>query len=127
LPGSEKIRRLKNPTCSVEIDLWGRAIASFTLRGSKVNPLNFRFTVEQMPFNNRDLAPYRGHFLCLGRWGRPYEGEIKAGVPDHGQFANIVWNDKRKDSCQLDIECFSELEGLHLKKYIELGHNIPTC
>ncbi len=123
LPGSEKIRRLKNKVCSVEIDLWGGAITSFILRGSRINPLNFRFTLEQMPLNNRDGAPYRGHFLCLGRWGRPSEGEIKAGIPDHGQFANIVWNEKRKDSRQLDIDCFSELEGLHLKRYIELDSN----
>src|ERR1700755_3260544 len=83
---------LENSLCSLTVDSFGGAITNFHLKDEQqINPLSFAFTQEQMPENNKNGAPYQGHFLCLGRWGLPSEGEIKTGVPNHGEAANIHW------------------------------------
>ena len=80
-----------------------------------------------MPENNKEGAPYQGHFLCLGRWGEPSEGEIKAGLPNHGQFANILWNAKeRKQINILEMAATAPLEGLFIKRKIILGKQDPV-
>src|SRR5687768_16229753 len=90
-------RNIWNQSVSITIDLFGGAITDLHLRGYRLNPLAFRFSKEQMPENNRSGAVYQGHFLCLGRWGSPSGGEIKKGMPNHGQFANIMWEEGNKD------------------------------
>lgn len=87
----DTIRTLGNETASLTVDLYGGAITDFHLKDDAVNPLTFAFSKEEMPENNRAGAPYQGHFLCLGRWGPPSAGEIKSGMPHHGQAANISW------------------------------------
>ncbi len=124
LKASTKI--LENGSGCLEIDLFGGAITSFKLHEGEINPLSFRFSAEQMPANNKAGAPYRGHFLCLGRWGLPSEGEIKAGVPDHGQIANIMWQAEEGDQTQFEMQTHSELEGLHVKRLIQMDINSPV-
>ena len=103
---------LANETCLLSVDSFGGVIVDFHLVGEeKVNPLSFAFTKEQMPDNNREGAPYRGHFLCAGRWGLPSEGEIKRGIPNHGEAANIQWQAEQKDKCIL-MQANAKKEGL---------------
>jgi len=80
-----------NETASLTVDLCGGAITGFRLLDGGINPLTFKLGPEDMPPHNRTGASYRGHFICLGRWGPPSPGEIKAGIPDHGQAANLTW------------------------------------
>ena len=117
---------LHNNHCSVSIDLFGGAIMDFRLLHNSINPLSFSFTKEMMPPNNRSGANYQGHFLCLGRWGAPSPGEINAGMPHHGQFANISWTVKnqRKDWAQMDT--VAALEGLAIERTILLDKNNPV-
>lgn len=124
LKASTKI--LQNGAGSLEIDLFGGAITSFHLHETGINPLSFRFTKEQMPENNKAGAPYQGHFLCLGRWGLPSEGEIKSGVPDHGQIANILWEAGKYDHLQLEMQAHSQLEGLQIQRNIQLDKDSPV-
>lgn len=118
----ETIRTLRNPAATLSVDLAGGAIRDFHLGPADgLNPLSFSFEREDMPLNNRNGAPYRGHFVCLGRWGEPSEGERKAGMPNHGQAANLQWealpgSDQR--SLAMEVNC--PLEGLHLKRQLEL-------
>ncbi len=111
---------LHNKACSLEIDLHGGAITDFHLHDGKINPLNFRFSKEQMPPNNQAGAPYQGHFLCLGRWGEPSAGEIKAGVPDHGEIANILWEPGEANPLKLSMVADAKLEGLHINRTIQM-------
>ena len=115
-------RTIQNKSASLTIDLLGGAITDLHLHDEeKINPLSFAFTKEQMPPNNKAGAVYQGHFLCLGRWGLPSEGEIKAGVPNHGQFANIMWNElQQNDDLLLRMHVNSELEGLYIKRELKL-------
>lgn len=80
-----------NETASLSVDLYGGGITDFHLLEDGINPFTFKFAPEDMPEHNRSGASYRGHFICLGRWGPPTPGEIAAGIPDHGQAANMIW------------------------------------
>ncbi len=82
---------LSNSTSQLSIDLQGGAIVDFHLKASKINPFTWKVTTEQMPANNKPGAVFQGHFLCLGRWGAPTEGEMKAGVPHNGQAGRDTW------------------------------------
>lgn len=119
-------RILYNEAVYLEIDLYGGAITDFHLHNSKINPLNFRFIKEQMPQNNQSGAPYQGHFLCLGRWGEPSAGEIKAGLPDHGQIANILWEAVEGNHEELKMRAESKLEGLHIDRTVQLDSHHPV-
>ena len=121
----ETVKVLQNGSCSVEIDLFGGAIAKFCVHGEDINPLSFRLPAEQMPENNKSGAPYQGYFLCLGRWGRPSVGEIKAGMPDHGQLTNILWEAEDSGPMKLEMRAFSPMEGPHVNRSIELSRNSP--
>lgn len=88
---------ISNETASLAVDLYGGGIVDFHLLDGGINPFTFKFAPEDMPEHNRSGASYRGHFICLGRWGPPTSGEINAGIPDHGQAANMIWTQKHTD------------------------------
>ncbi|WP_224997884.1 hypothetical protein [Cesiribacter sp. SM1] len=120
-PGISKELTLKNSLASLSLDLWGGAITDFHLLENGVNPLSFKFSSEQMPENNRVGAPYQGHFICLGRWGEPSEGEKRAGMPNHGQFANILWQQEQSEQRDaLYMTATAPLEGLQLSRTLQL-------
>lgn len=112
---------LHNGSASVTADLFGGAITRFRLDKIDMNPLSFSFSPEEMPENNQPGAPYRGHFLCLGRWGPPSEGERLAGMPDHGQFANMLWQGYTvRDQSVIRMQADSSLEELSIRREIIL-------
>lgn len=118
---------LENNSCSLTVDLFGGAITDFHLKNAaQINPLSFGFSKEQMPENNKNGAPYQGHFLCLGRWGFPSEGEIKSGLPNHGEAANIAWTINSKTNLKLTMQTTAKLEGLHVEREIKLNENNPV-
>ncbi len=125
--GRNTQRKLRNEEVSLTVDLFGGAITDFHLHCHKINPLTFAFSKEQMPDNNKGGAPYQGHFLCLGRWGTPSPGEKKAGIPDHGQIANILWNaEKPPQDHTFHMQVSSPLEGLRVERTLRLDHQKPV-
>jgi len=116
---------IQNETCSLTLDLNGGAITDFHLASNKINPLSFAFSKDQMPENNKEGAPYQGHFLCLGRWGEPSVGEITAGLPNHGEIANIIWNEvESNQDTILEMQTSGKREGLSIERKIVLDkHN----
>ncbi len=116
---------LENDSCYLSVESFGGAIIDFHLKNnSMVNPLSFAFTTEQMPVNNKQGAPYRGHFLCAGRWGPSSDGEIKSGVPNHGEAANIEWQfEVINDNILMKADC--NREGLQIERKIELDELAP--
>ncbi len=119
--------KLQNKTSMMEVDLHGGAITDFHLLDNPVNPLSFRFSKEQMPANNKASAVYQGHFICAGRWGEPSAGEINAGIPNHGEPANIEWNIVENNDHMLRMETTASLEGLHLHRNMQLSKDIAVC
>ena len=117
---------IQHETVELSLDLNGGAIIDFHLKSSGINPLSFCYPQDQMPENNKNGAPYQGHFLCLGRWGEPSIGERNAGLPDHGQFANMQWevNDSSKNEF-IGMQASSLLEGLKINREIYLDQENP--
>ncbi|RYD91213.1 MAG: hypothetical protein EOP54_22785 [Sphingobacteriales bacterium] len=114
---------LKNKEVSVSVDLKGGAIVDFHLHGNEVNPLTFKFALDQMPANNKGVAGYQGHFACIGRWGLPSEGEIKAGHPNHGQAAISQWKDLGHTESGLTMQVDTTLDGLRTTRVLKLSDN----
>ncbi len=111
---------LQNDACLLSVESFGGAMVDFHLKDDvQINPFSFAFIQEQMPENNKSGAPYRGHFLCAGRWGSPSEGEIKKGVPNHGEAANIHWETEKNES-HLFMQTLARKEGLQMERRIEL-------
>ncbi len=110
--------KLENDCASLTIDPLGGAITAFCLKGNDINPLSFAFSNEQMPANNMEGANYQGHFVCIGRWGEPTQGEIKAGLPNHGEPANILWTVTDKRTAGLQMQTMAAKEGLRVDRTI---------
>lgn len=118
--------KLENDSASLTVDPFGGAITAFRLAGNQVNPLSFVFATEQMPANNKAGANYQGHFACIGRWGPPSAGEIKAGLPNHGEPANIQWTIKEKEETGLQMQAIASKEGLQVDRTIVLDKQSPV-
>lgn len=119
---------ISNNVSVLTADYLGGAITGFVLNDAPVNPLSFRFDRNEMPANNQTGAPYQGHFVCLGRWGKPTAGETRTHVPDHGQFANMEWTDAGSDMQKrmIRMEAGSAMEGLYLHRTLSLDHSRPV-
>lgn len=119
--------KFQNKTSVIEVDLHGGAITDFHLKENPVNPLSFRFSKEEMPANNKAGAVYQGHFICAGRWGEPSAGEMAAGIPTHGEPANIDWQLNENDETGLAMQTTAHLEGLHVQRKMQMDKELAVC
>ncbi len=110
--------KLENNCVSLTIDPFGGAVTAFCLKGNDINPLSFAFSNERMPVNNTAGANYQGHFVCIGRGGEPTQGEIKAGLPNHGEPANILWTVTENRKAGLQMQTVAAKEGLQVDRTI---------
>lgn len=145
----ENLVSLQNEYCFLEVDSYGGAIVNFQLLQSpsasgdelasgfinespsasgddqasgSVNPLNFRY--HSAP-EGLDPIDFKGHFLCLGRWGDPSTGELAAGLNKHGEFIKLKWTINKEDERHLTMTSESTLEGLLVKRSILLDTHSP--
>ncbi|MDR3062064.1 MAG: hypothetical protein LBU57_08130 [Dysgonamonadaceae bacterium] len=104
----------------LSIDLQGGAFIDFRLTDQACNPFSWNLPLDEMPENNRNGAPFRGHFICLGRWGAPTAGEMTAGVPHNGQSGNQPWKlISRKGDSLLLIRSVASLDGIIIERKID--------
>lgn len=79
LLAKDHILTLGNPEGKyLSMDLLGGAFIDFRLSKQSDNPYSWYLPTNEMPENNRQGARFQGHFMCLGRWGASYNGEMKA-------------------------------------------------
>lgn len=116
---------LRNEACTLTVSNSGGAITSFVLKDSPVNPLSWGLTTEEMPDNNKKGAPFRGHFLCLGRWGDPTPGEKAAGMPNNGDIATLTWCDNSTDDVYAVLSCQSVPDYMAAEREIRLDPMAP--
>lgn len=83
---------LKGTEATLTMDRWGSAFSAWKMQGKDINPYDWSLTTAQMPKNNQVGPPFRGHFLCVGRWGAPSDGEILKGMPHNGEVNTLAWN-----------------------------------
>lgn len=102
------------------VDLYGGALVDFRMSNEHDNPLSWTLPVSEMPQNNRKGACFQGHFMCLGRWGAPTQGEINAGIPHNGEAGNILWNQQflQGDSL-LFISVIAPHDGVSAERIIQ--------
>ncbi|NDW09960.1 hypothetical protein D0T56_09895 [Dysgonomonas sp. 520] len=104
----------------LSIDLNGGAMVDFRLTKENPNPFSWNIPIAEMPENNRKGAAFQGHFLCLGRWGSPTMGEMKAGVPHNGQSGNQMWNIVSfEGKSYLHIRSKAPLDGIVVNREID--------
>lgn len=115
---------LTNDQLKVTIDAYGGAFTEIIHREQPVNPLTWGVEADQMPENNRDGAPFQGHFLCLGRWGQPSKGEMAAGVPHNGEPANSLWSVSQQTETRVEMNAGAPLDGMVVTRSVSL---LPTA
>lgn len=111
---------LKNGLVSLSINTEGGAYTDFHFQKNPLNPLSWKLTKQEMPENNKSGAPFQGQFLCLGRWGSPTLGEIKAGVPHNGEPSRDKWKVQNVDALHLKMSCEAPLDGLAITRTVEM-------
>src|SRR5687768_5509146 len=116
----------QNASSRLVVDAFGGAFTTFRLHDNDINPLSFCFPKEQMPANNHAGAAYQGHFACIGRWGAPSDGEMKAGLPHHGEPANIQWTIQEQHERYLSMKVLAEKEGVAMRRTITMDENLPV-
>lgn len=107
-------------TTHLDINIRGGAFVNFQTAGSNVNPFDWKVEKTQMPQNNQSGADFQGHFLCTGRWGKPTDGEVTAGVPHNGQAARDKWKISKKSSTSATMYIKAPLDGVNIKRTVTL-------
>lgn len=114
----------RNDLVTLSISRFGGAIVGFVFNNQPLNPLDWKILPKDMPENNQKGAPFQGHFLCVGRWGSPTEGEKMAGIPHNGEPANNWWEshlDTISNSATMEVE--APLEQWKVERSIQLSSN----
>ena len=117
--------QLSNKQLTLAIEKWGGHYTYLKHEKESINPLTWELTQEQMPPNNRSGAPFKGHFLCTGRWGAPSEGEIKAGIPHNGTLSNTCWTIEFSGQDSVIMQNFAEDEQLKVERTIRMVDGMP--
>ena len=81
----DRVIRLEGRSALVTVEIDGGAISDFHLVERNLNPLSWR---------EASSAPgphWKGHFLCLDRWGSPSDAERDNGMPFHGEASRVEW------------------------------------
>lgn len=122
----QEVILLDNGFLELEIERNGGHYTGIRLPGLDLNPLSWALTPAQMPANNRNGAPFKGHFLCLGRWGAPSEGEIAAGIPHNGEQSNTVWSVSSISKGRVAMSNTAPLDGLAVKRTVQMLEELPA-
>lgn len=99
----------------------GGGIADFHLQGQGLNPLSWEEQGE-----GRAVPPWRGHFLCLDRWGEPSEAERHNGMPFHGEASRVEWRvlhgpEKKAAAIRAEMAAVLPMAGLEVRRRIALS------
>lgn len=83
--------KFEGSKATLVMDTWGCAFSSWQTKDNKVNVYDWALKPGDMPKNNQVGPPFRGHFLCVGRWGSPSTGEIEKGIPHNSEANTLRW------------------------------------
>jgi hypothetical protein len=114
----------RNDSVTLSISRFGGAIVGFTFNDQQLNPLDWKILPKDMPENNQKGAPFQGHFLCVGRWGSPTEGEKDAGIPHNGEPSNSWWEaDLNSNTNFATMQTEDTIEHWKVERSIQLSAN----
>ncbi|MEL6192641.1 MAG: hypothetical protein AAFR66_11350 [Bacteroidota bacterium] len=116
----EKIH-LDNGKVFLQMELHNSAISEFRFKDGKLNPLSWVLPKERMPLTHRENPSFRGHFMALGNWAVPGEGEEEAGIVVYGGVNTYHWDilqaaTETQEGVYLKTACTTGLEGLRIER-----------
>lgn len=112
---------LSNTSLELRIRPYGGAFTGVIPQGKEeLNPL----TWSAGPAENR--APFRGHFLCMGRWGAVTPGEKDMGIPRNGQPAAKLWDYTLTNQRSAEMQIEAQKDGIVLTRKIALHKTSPS-
>jgi hypothetical protein len=103
----------------------GSAFTKFELVTKKVNPFDWKLPTARLPETNIGSYDFQGHFLCLGTWGMPTEGEKKAGIKFYGEVNTEKWEvltplNQNSKAQTLTTTCKGPIEKLYITRKVSL-------
>lgn len=104
---------LENGTVRISWDLAGGGLVDFQRKDLPLNP----FTWEE---KSPAPAHFKGHFLCLDRWGAPSEAELKAGMQYHGEAPHVMWKQTARNGAAGEMTAQLPMAHLSVKRTIRL-------
>lgn len=104
---------LENGAAKMTWELSGGGLVDFQLKELPLNP----FTWEE---KSTAAARFRGHFVCLDRWGAPSAAELSAGVPFHGEAPRVEWKQLGKNASEAEMTARLPLARLSVKRSVRL-------
>jgi len=107
----------------LEVQTAGSAITHFSLKKLNINPFTWTLLPDQMPKPNLGTPVFRGHFLCMGRWGAASEAEQKAGIPHNGEINTLNWKVTKSPKVEADV-IVAEAECLEIKEQMKVSRRI---
>jgi hypothetical protein len=112
--------RLEGRAARVVVEVDGGAISDFHLVEKNLNPLSWREA------SSTPGPRWKGHFLCLDRWGPPSEAEQHNGMPYHGEASRVEWQilhgpDSRNGHIVVDMAATLPLAGLKVTRQIRMS------
>ena len=118
---------LKGKAAKLTVEANGGAFTEFRLSGSDVNPLAVDWSeVATTLFGFELTYPWRGHFLCLDRFGFPSERELENGMPFHGEASQVKWEVVSEPSAaegaiSARMRCALPMAGLEVHRTMRLS------
>jgi hypothetical protein len=101
---------LTNEAASLTLDAHGGSLVGFRLRAlPEVNTLSWQSS-PQAP------GVYKGHFLCLDRWGPPSTAEQERGMSYHGEASQVAWTMLQPCALALQSSAKLPMAGLTVKR-----------
>ena len=123
---AEETAVLENGVVRMVVNLEGGSLASFTLRGSELNPFSWR--ASRRP---GDPSKKEGLFLCFDRSGHPSEAEKKKGIPFHGEATSVQWKvleqTTTKTGTRLRVSCDLPIAGMSVMREYFLFPDSSVC
>ena len=118
---------LEGKAAQVTVEVNGGAITEFRLSGQDVNPLAVDWSEVATTLFGFDLTyPWRGHFVCLDRFGFPTEQELVNGMPFHGEASQVKWEVLSQPAIEegavsAQMACKLPMTGLSLQRTMRLN------
>ena len=120
---------LKGKAARVTVEVNGGSITEFRLSGSDVNPLAVDWSEVATTLFGFDLTyPWRGHFVCLDRFGFPSEQELENGMVFHGEASQVPWEVTAQPTLsdgalEAGMACRLPMAGLQVQRTMQLSED----
>ncbi len=116
--GIAQTATLSNRVATLEINLQGGGIVSYTLNDAPLNPFSWR---------SKWTPGCEGFFLCFDRFGQSSEKEKAKGIPLHGEAHAERWTILEQTEHSLCVQCDLPLVKMSVVREYHLYPDSAVC